>query len=358
MSAGVGVTPQPESVATWSPSSYNTLSRCALSLAFDRDSSLRSRYRRGSTFTATGKVAHALTERIGTHEFDAVPIDDLKVALSAAWEEGAAKEFEDLCTSWAPSSPPSPRDWPFYATTKARTLVRLRGDMVRYREWAAHGDGGNAALVENEMRDDSINLAGRADRIERKDDRIVVVDLKAGAEVDSISEDNRRQLMLYAHLYRTEHGVIPDSIVVMNASGSRFEEAIDPASVDQVIKEFTNATTAFNKAVHTGKDLSLLATPSQQSCRWCTYRVVCAQYWDAVEPEWNDSDAAGVVLSRQGESAISIELVAPEHRRGKVCQVVAATALECSAGDVVTITDAYFEGDVLRCRWNSRFGVF
>jgi hypothetical protein len=43
---------------------------------------------------------------------------------------------------------------------------------------------------------------------------------------------------------------------------------------------------------------------------------------------------------------------------GEVCQVLAADAVECEEGDVVAITDAFFEGDVLRCRWNSLFAVF
>ena len=358
MSSGIGAAPRPEPVATWSPSTYNVLSRCPLSFAFERDGDFRSRYRRGSTFTAIGNVAHALSERIASHEFDAVQLDDLKTALSVAWEEEAAKELEDLRTSWAPALPPSSRDWPFYATNKAKTLVRLRGDMARYREWAAHGGGGTGALVENEMRDASINLVGRADRIERRDDHVAVIDLKTGVEVDSISDENRQQLMLYAHLYRTEHGALPDSIVVMNASGTRFEEPIDHDGLDQVISEFKEVTAKFNDAASLGNDLTPFATPSAKSCRWCSYRVVCARYWDAIQPDWNDTDAAGVVRSKQGESAITLELVAPEHRRGSTCQVVSATGLVCSEGDVVTITDGYFEGDVLRCRWNSRFGVF
>ena len=342
----------------WSPSTFSLLSQCPLALAFDRDVSIRTRYRRGSTFTAIGNVAHTLTEQIASHKFDSVPLSELKAALSAAWNEAASKEFEKLCISWAPATPPPPRDWPFQAKTKARTLLRLKADAMRYREWADHGGVGNPALVENEMRDDSISLAGRADRIERHDNRVAVVDLKTGAEVDRITDDNRRQLMLYAHLYRTEHGVTPNLIVVMNASGDRFEEEIDDSGLDQIKKIFVKSTTDFNIAANANKDFTLSATPSEETCRWCTYRVVCPNYWATIQPEWNVTDAAGTVLSKQGDSAFTLELLSPDHRLGEVCQVLAADAVECEEGDVIAITDAFFDGDVLRCRWNSRFSVF
>lgn len=357
MKKPIGTIPNPSAINLWSPSSYNLLSRCPLSLAYDHDEGARSKYRRSSTFTALGSIAHELTERVSRHDFDLVPLDELKIELGNAWDEKTAKEFDSLIEQWSPAVPPQPRDWPFYATVKAKTLTRLKNDVINYRERLENGAAANAALVEIEMKDNSLGLAGRADRIERHGEKVSIVDLKSGANVDGISDDNRRQLLLYAHLYRKVHGVTPESIVVMNSGGKRFEERIEPTAIDAVINTFKTTTTEFNTAVGAGKNLIELATPSEQSCRWCSYRVTCPRYWSAIEVDWNVNDLAGTIISKQGDVALTIEIFYPEHRRGEFCQVLTTTVVECVEGDFLTITDAFFEGDVLRCRWNSRFEV-
>ena len=170
---------------------------------------------RPSTYSSLGTVAHTVTERAYLSGND---VEDVSVWLDATWDEQVAKAADRLEAAWAPAKPPSANLWPGYQLTRARTLRRLKKALSAQQErWGAWARALGSRLA---LHDAQTGLFGRVDRIEHLGSRTRVVDLKSGLQQGEPSEDQRRQLLLYAVLLQRESGEWPTEVAIEDASGA------------------------------------------------------------------------------------------------------------------------------------------
>lgn len=349
-------TPHPAEITGISPSLANQLLSCPLSVAFSRDPE-HNRWRRPSTYTALGNVAHALTEAAFKRKDWPSDPTAARAELSRLWDAEVANQAAKLATAWAPASPPPPDEWPGYSMTRARTVRRA------VRQVTQQGDQRPAAAtrppgtgIEIELRDDATGLFGRADRIEFKGGSTRVVDLKTGLRQDAPTAEQRRQLLLYAVLVHRTTGAWPSAIAVEDAAGAQYIEQLDPAEASSALGEVLAAVAAFNAAA---RDLDLIstATPDADRCRWCPHRVVCAPYWSALKPDWDHRAVLGfVTASGTAEEGTYVALMtdSPTERAGRSVHVAGL------AGPPVRTTKVAVVGwagpsDVgeIRARWST-----
>ena len=282
-------TPQPTAISDFSPSLANQLLACPLRAAFSRDVELQI-WQRSNTYSALGVVAHEVNEAAFSLTEIAESEDAIRDQLQVLWDSEVAQAREKLCQDWAPASPPPPEDWPNYQLTRIRTIHRLAKVLTNRPQRRRPPEEGLG--VEIWLRDPTTGLIGRADRIERDGNGTRVVDLKTGLHQEEATDDQRRQLLLYAVLVNRTTGDWPRSIAVENASGTQYRSSLDPDEAETALGEVQSAIAHFNSAVANPASLLLAALPNSDTCRWCAYRVVCGPYWSCLSTDWNHGAAA------------------------------------------------------------------
>lgn len=97
-------TPAPQPIDAVSPLLANQLLSCQLRVAFARDPQHKG-WRRPSTFSALGTVAHAVTEEAFKRK--AWPEDPAAArdVLQGVWDERIAREAKRLTEAWDPATP-------------------------------------------------------------------------------------------------------------------------------------------------------------------------------------------------------------------------------------------------------------
>ena len=146
--------------------------------------------------------------------------------------------------------------------------------------------------VEVWFRDPVRGLAGKPDRVEERDGRLRVVDLKSGSRQGEPSEQQQFQLLFYAGLCEAELGRLPDDLVIVDASGLEERVPFMPADVERTREKASALLSDWSQAVHDGS-IMRLASPSDDTCRWCPFRVVCGPFAHAYTPEWRTSLLVG-----------------------------------------------------------------
>jgi hypothetical protein len=152
--------------------------------------------------------------------------------------------------------------------------------------------------VEKQLEDPNTGLVGRADRIEHADGKARVIDLKAGLNQGEPTEDQRRQLLLYAVLINRTTGEWPFEIAIEDASGTQTAMPLDPGAAELALREVLLAVAAFNNRIDDAPEAA--ADPNPDRCRWCAFRVVCGPYWSALRSDWGHPSLLGQILQRGG----------------------------------------------------------
>lgn len=302
-----------------SPTLANQLVACAMRAAWRFDPSVR-RLRRPTPHTQIGNVAHRVREAVSRGLLDGCrSSDEVERSVRAEWQREIAAASAEMSTAWAPATPPRPEDWPGHQLVLARTII-----------WARHrapGGGGYSpgsdrrATVETELADAVNMIKGTPDLVERHGDVCVVVDLKTGLAQDDITEDQRRQLLIYAHLVAVNSADTPSSIAVENPLGRRWEEPVHHEEWDRAVAETVDRRRELEAAIASGS-VEDLARPSAETCRYCPYRPVCGPYWRNVRSDWNHRNhqvVAGhlrAIGGTDGDLSLEIEATYPSDAHG------------------------------------------
>ena len=350
----VDIEPVPAPVVSISPSSLNRLLECPRRLAYGRDDTTR-HWQKPSTRTALGVAAHGLTEaaHVRTVELGA---DDLMSWLRQTWDTLVAGQAEQLQAAWPGRDVPPPRSWPGYATTKVRLVRSLARraaahGALRPRAPGRPGPGGAVPAfpwVERRLDDQASGLFGTPDRVEEAGGRLRVVDLKSGIGQKEMTSGQRRQLLIYTWLVGRAAGRVPDDLVILDVKGEEHVVPVAADAVQAVVDEAKSAVAAFN-AVIAGPRVP--GSPEPEVCRWCEFRVVCGDFWEARESDWPTHDIAGAVTAVEGARVelSPVEGVVTGSRLLVVGDQVPAV------GQTVLATDLEPAGhDTVRMRWNSR----
>ena len=255
-----------------------------------------------------GIAAHAVFERAGSGGLPGDTVEERK--------EVAAGLFEDRVKSLWENTHPLVRakfetheHIPFFNIRRAGTAqqaatmhVAPKSDSKRPRVERAR------TLVESTLRSKDGRVSGRPDAINVKDK--TVVDYKSGSDPqgNGSTEEEVRQLRLYAFLAR-ENGIEITRGVIARASGNRAEVDIPPADAEAEGRRARETLVEYNQ--HAGEAFSEAATPSSKACRYCPCIPFCSTFWEAAKPEWQTDCGAhveGTVESVEGDSLLSLHL--------------------------------------------------
>lgn len=337
----------------WSPSSYNRLHACAYRFALSSDTRIFSKFAKPNTFAALGTASHRLTERAWSNEFALVENAELDQKLNEAWDQEVAIQLRQMQAAWSPSQVPPPQDWPYYSINSRRSIRRIKNEIIAFRERGGERRNPDGPWVEHEIQDEDSQLKGTPDRVIFFDEHFIIQDLKTGFKVKEMSDSHRRQLLLYAHLVRSDTGKIPHKIEVIKADGQVLEEAISDSDVDGCVNEFKKRTQEFANLVRSGQVDISIASPSPEVCGHCHYRPVCERFWTDTNFDWGDTRGIVGRVAQVGDSTtLTIEQIYPSDGAG---DVLGLSNIHHSfmVGDIVSVVNAYRQGMSLRGRWNT-----
>jgi CRISPR/Cas system-associated exonuclease Cas4 (RecB family) len=359
--------PAPRNLASLSPTMLNLLLQCGLRAAFEQDDSFR-RWRRLTPRSAVGIVAHRLMADAYSGYFADQDKQRRTALLEDRWNVLIQKQAALMRAAWAPAEPPEPRNWPGYAIVKVRMIRRLAGVRNQQRISAGAGLGAtapagaampNLPLIEHRMEDQATGIYGTPDRVERIAGRLRVIDLKSGLHQQDVTDDQRRQLLLYAHLVEVTFGQPPDDLVIADISGRETYVPFDASDRVEAVRVAQQTREAWNSVVSSRRPYSL-ATPGQNACRWCPFRVTCRPSWETSEPEWELPAAAAGFVSDVSRSQHEVRLVQelPKAVADESIRLVGLVEPGISTGDHPVVTDVDRIGqDAGRLRWSSRVRV-
>lgn len=284
-----------------SPTTANSLWECGYRVALSRDPALRE-WQRPTPFTAMGNAAHVLSERVTRGEFNGESGKGLEAALDSAWWEEIQRQADRLNASWGvPQRPPA--EWPGYELARLRTVRRLARDVRQRRDRSMRDDV--SVQTEVDMVDEEHHLIGRADRVEHAGDRTRVVDLKTGLAQGEPTQQQRRQLLLYAWLVKATTGRWPSAVVLEIATGHQFAEPVVRAEVESLLAALNGLIAGYNAAMASGHQaVEALAAADAQTCRRCPFRIVCRPFWSNLTTSWDPPQRAMLgTIEASGQAA-------------------------------------------------------
>jgi RecB family exonuclease len=268
---------------------------------------------------------------------------------------------------WAPANPPEAKNWPGYALVKVRLIRRLgreQADARGRRPAEAHPEPGNARalrlpLLERRMEDPVAGIHGTPDLVERSASRLRVVDLKSGLRQREVTDDQRRQLLLYGHLVTTTLGEIPKDLIIMDLTGRETIIPFSPSDIADVVQLALQTRESWNSAISEGDTAFSLASASPETCRWCPFRVTCLPYWEACKADWKMPTAVSGNVREVAEAdhhfGIWLSQDLPQSASGTRVRLVGITETSVAIGDHIVVTDVDQIGqDAYRLRWWSR----
>ncbi len=364
--------PAPEPLSQLTPTTAWSLDQCGARVGFAHDPATRG-WARPTERSALGSAVHAVHEQAQRGEADASPLSPTDW-VKHAWEQAVERESARLAAAWAPAVPPPPRLWPGHNLTRVRTVRHLAQLVNERRGHPAqpvpaappaappdHAARVSLPAVEVWFRDPARGLAGKPDRVEMRDGRLRVVDLKSGSRQSEPSEQQRFQLLFYAGLCESEIGRQPDDLVIVDASGREQRVPFTPAEVHSTREKATTLLSDWSQALQGGSIIQL-ASPSEETCRWCPFRVVCSPFANAHTPEWRTTLLVGEIVERIDRDDHSASPVAPRRRDSSRVDQVRLTQFPRQypgePGDTVIAVDVDLLGvDAARVRWDSRIRV-
>lgn len=355
------MTPDPQRIERFDPSLINRLASCGYQAAFNRDDRFND-LARPNLFSSMGSIVHKVAEKVHSGELNNIEEASLENAIEELWDRAVVEAVTELTNAWAPAIPPSPEDWPGYHRDRSETKIRLRRDVEKFRQPRRPDGSGNAPKIERWIQDDEFGLGGKPDRVEFHEGSPVVVDLKTGINQGEIRPEQRRQLLLYAHLVKKEHGTTPTTVVIETGGGKRYSEPVTDSDIKAAVEEAVGMKESFNALL--GGSFEPLANPSADTCRYCSYRSVCDPYWESLQIDWRRSaqrprsDIRGDIRGREetvGGTSLIVDVRSPFDWPSPTCRVVPVIEEIPEDANQVSIVDAVATAgaESLRISWDT-----
>jgi len=329
--------PHPLPISDIAPTLANHLLACQLRAGFLRDPE-HGHWKRPNTYTVLGLVAHAVIEAVSKNRHWPSDSTTFEKALQEIWDREIARGVADLARAWSPAIPPAPSEWPGYMLTRSRTFRRA---MKLRIPPTSQPRSGSSFATEVEFRDPDSGLFGRIDRIERNGASIRVIDLKTGIHQGDPTQEQRRQLLLYAVLVHRTTDKWPASIAIEGTSGCCYNEQLDPEEAETVLDEVLAGVASFNEAAAAGT-LVAEARAEPDRCRWCDFRVVCRPFWEKLTSDWEQRSAFGSIVKTgesPGGSFVSFVLESPQDQTGTMLHIAGLPRPLLADAKKIAITD-------------------
>ena len=272
-----------------SPSLAERLESCELAVVFSLDPAYRDIAGRGNPFATLGEICHEVWEREVRGDFEGLSDEKLRDALEAAWQEAETRLVDRLRDSHGGAGVPPARSWPGYLQKRLGVLSLIKRSVRERRDRLAPSADVSARarpVAEEPIELPGVSLRGRPDRVVRRNGSAHIADLKTCEAGEVMTDGHRRQLLAYAYLWHARHGEWPSTATIQYVGGESRSIVIDPLEAEAVAAGMSVALGRLNTAVGEGRLVDSLATPSADTCRWCSFRAACAPFLDAVSAEW------------------------------------------------------------------------
>jgi hypothetical protein len=277
--------PKPARLTRLSPTVYEALRVCrakAAWLAFGEQGALP-----GNSFAILGSCFHAVAAAAQKGQLRAADGNVTTAArqmFDAEAEERYAEAHKALKAKYS-----AKERLPFYYARREAAAVLARTICHEAVEASPAAHRMPARLIEKSLQSKDGLLHGRPDLLSIWAGE--VVDYKTRREVSSeaeqITEQEQRQLRLYAHL-AAENGWPIQRGVILLASGTRLEMEIDAQEAQREAQQAREELAAYNAAMNRNTTFTELTNPSADNCRRCQCMVVCEPFWQKAEPDWRE----------------------------------------------------------------------
>jgi len=181
-------------------------------------------------------------------------------------------------------------DLPRFYLQRARSVEMARDRVRPLPPSQTAGPAGERSpsrpLVEQALASGDGLLRGRADCLDIAGEKII--DYKSGsgpADGDSVSEDERTQLLLYAALAH-ENGFTVREGCIVRADGRRALCSLPIDAAKTAADEARSLLTRFNAEVAAGYSPDAMAAPSPSACTLCSFRPLCSAFWQRATSDW------------------------------------------------------------------------
>ena len=216
---------------------------------------------------------------------------------------------------------------PFYGMTRAR-LARFAATRFGDRWiWQAprlatpptprpNNSHGQLRPVEAEVplaSEDGL-LRGFADIVEQDEAGAIIEEFKTGEPTPERLERWKRQLLIYAKLYRDRYGCVPGKLRLHSLAAGPVEFPYVEEEAASAVVDARNALVELNGRIANGAGARELARPSATACAGCPHRAWCEPYWSFATTARCATDVEGRVLGIDGWDA-DLQLRTGERRR-------------------------------------------
>lgn len=130
-------------------------------------------------------------------------------------------------------------------------------------------------------------VGGYPDAIVRTGNGDIIIDYKTselncGGLMDEKIEDYATQIKLYAALFHSKFDLWPSALYIVGINGSLVKIEFDEFECMQLLRDAKNLLHKINLMVRNLKNANdsakMLASPSNQNCKYCGYRPMCTAY--------------------------------------------------------------------------------
>lgn len=309
----------PDPIGLISPTEANDLLACPLRVARNRSQSF-SHFRKQSIAAVLGTSAHAVREM--AYQLDLGAEHDWQAILEEEWDNHISEGHRQLIKQRAPLVPPPPSEWPNFQMIRVAAIRGAKKIAERRRDHSPNMESSTGTpQIEKWLSSPTLGIQGKVDRIDRINGQIRVVDIKTTRNVDEHLQEYERQLLLYALLIEEDIGEWPAEIAVEPIRGPLRAINADRQKAVEILAEIEHAVKNFNLHVEHGT-ISAQAKPSASACQYCSYAVVCDDYWNSLSTEWGHRSVRGEIIeiheSANGQS-LTVRPVSPtDDRSGDV----------------------------------------
>ncbi len=262
------------------PSLVFALERCLLYVAFGLDEQYSS-YRTYSPRGRLGSITHDILEKVSKGILRDKNEVEWESSLLRLWDEKVEKHEQEVLASESERHYGVAEHWPRYNLQKALTIRKSLEIAASLQKSAIYKSKGNWETEQFIQAFDG-KIRGRADAVYQSEQGVEIIDYKTGNIYDEdesgdshLKTSYRRQLLLYAAMYHAETGQWPFRGHIVPLVGQQVTIEIDPVAANNEASTALSLLKQFNKSVSEGDSLLSLTQPSEQSCRYCTYKTIC-----------------------------------------------------------------------------------
>ena len=258
-------------ISTVSPSFAETLRNCPLQASLSRISEIRS-YILDNPKAWLGTAYHEVLEKLWSPLYN--PLSE-KELVDHLWEIAIDSLRKRACAHPLNQRFAEPKNWPGYYLAYACVQLRAQQELADHSKQAVL----HSSPIDSSGKLREPDLSAMAGKIIGKPDVVIgneIHDYKSGNVFEEAPDGAQiikhgyiRQLLIYGYLVHEARGYCPAKGKLLPMLGEPVEINLDSERCKLEAVEAVNPLDSFNTKLTHVDDVSQLANPSPNACRWC-----------------------------------------------------------------------------------------